>query len=166
VVGPRDVVVAGAVVPAALTVYDKIDSVRVLPQAGLARVGGAVFPKMYQQFEAVAFTNGPDGQPNTADDFNLGAVEATWAMEEYAATFGDDDTKYVGSIDAAGMFTPNVDGPNPQRSGQRNNVGDVWVIANVAPEPARGIASPIRARGHLVVSVPVYMRWMGSETGQ
>ena len=169
--GPRDILVAGAHAPAALTVYDKVDAIRVLPQAGLARIGGIVFPKQYQQFEAVAFHNGPDDTPNTADDWNLGAVDAAWSMEEYAATFDDTDVKYVGTIDAGGLFTPNVDGPNPERKLSeadqfgRNNIGDVWIVARVAPDPARGIAAPIRARAQLVVAPPVYVNWLASGTG-
>jgi quinohemoprotein amine dehydrogenase len=170
--GPRDLLVAGAHAPAALVVYDKVDGVRVLPQAGLARVGGVVFPKQYQQFEAVAFHNGPDKMPNTDDDWSLGIVDATWSMEEYAATFDDTDVQYVGTIDAAGLFTPNVDGPNPERKMSdadqfgRNNVGDVWIVASVAADPARGIAAPVRARSQLVVSVPVYVNWLQSGVGQ
>ena len=74
-IGARDVSVAGAVKPAALVVYDKIDGIKVLPQAGMARVGGDVFPKQLQQFEAVGINNGPDGKPDTADDLNLGLVD-------------------------------------------------------------------------------------------
>jgi quinohemoprotein amine dehydrogenase len=170
--GPRDLLVAGAHAPAALVVYDKVDAVRVLPQAGLARVGGVVFPKQYQQFEAIAFHNGPDKTANTDDDWNLGMVNATWSMEEYAATFDDTDVKYVGTIDASGLFTPNADGPNPERRLSeadqfgRNNVGDVWIVANVAADPAGGIAAPVRARSQLVVSVPLYINWMSSGVGQ
>jgi quinohemoprotein amine dehydrogenase len=170
--GPRDLLIAGAHLPAALVVYDKVDTLRVLPQAGLARVGGAVFPKQYQQFEAVAFHNGPDKQPDTGDDWNLGAVDATWAMEEYAVTFDDDDIKFVGTIDKSGLFTPNLDGPNPARTfggpneAGRNNIGDVWVVASVAADPARGMAAPLRARAQLVVSPPVYVNWLSSGTGQ
>lgn len=169
--GPRDVTVAGAHHPAALMVYDVVHSVRVTPQAGLARVGGAVFPKGYQQFEAIAFHNGPDGKPGTADDWNLGGVAARWSLEEYAATFDDDDIQFVGAIDDRGLFTPNLDGPNPKRTfggpniAGRNNIGDVWVVANVASDPARGI--PVtKARAQLVVAPPVYVNWMASETGK
>jgi quinohemoprotein amine dehydrogenase len=169
--GPRDLLIAGAHQPAVLVVYDKVDTVRVLPQAGLARVGGAVFPKQYQQFEAVAFHNGPDKTPNTKDDWNLGAVDATWSMEEYAATFDDDDVKFVGAIDKTGLFTPNLDGPNPQRTAGlpqtgRNNIGDVWIVATVPADAAHGIAAPVRARAQLVVSPPVYVNWLASSTGQ
>ena len=163
-IGARDVSVAGAVKPAALVVYDRIDGIKVVPQSGMARVGGAVFPKQLQQFEAVGMHNGPDGKPDTADDLNLGMVDVTWSVEEYTATFGDDDIQFVGAIDAAGLFTPNVDGPNPKRDGNRNNIGDVWVVAELAP--GGGAAKSLRARAHLLVTVPVYMAWFTSEGGR
>jgi quinohemoprotein amine dehydrogenase len=163
-VGPRDLFVAGVASPAALVVYDRIDTIRVQPQANMARVGGVVFPKMLAQFEAVAFSNGPDGKPDTKDDLNLGIVDAAWSLEEYSATLNDEDLKYVGSIDrTTGLFTPNVEGPNPQRPGNANNVGDVWVVATVNAEGGSGAASrPLRARAHLLVTVPLYMRWNAS----
>ena len=152
-IGARDGSVVGTVKPALFVVYDKIDSIKVVPEAGMARVGGAVFPKQLQQFEAVGLNNGPDGKPDTADDLNLGQVDVKWSLEEYPATFNDDDIQYVGVLDQTGLFTPNLDGPNPKRSGNRNNIGDVWVMAELAG------AKPIRARAHLLVTVPVYMNW-------
>jgi quinohemoprotein amine dehydrogenase len=163
-IGPRDLSLAGAVQPAAVVVYDKIDSIKVVPQAGMARVGGAVFPKQLQQFEATGVNNGPDGKPDTPDDLNLGPVDVMWSLEEYTATFADDDVQYVGTIDAHGLFTPSLDGPNPKRDGNRNNIGDVWVIAELAP--GGGAAKPLRARAHLLVTVPVYMAWFTSEGGR
>ena len=56
-------------------VYDKIDAIKVRPQAGMARVGGINFPKQLQQFEAIAYHNGADGKPDTKDDLNLGPVD-------------------------------------------------------------------------------------------
>src|SRR5207253_196671 len=82
-IGVRDVAVAGIVKPSALAVYDKIDGIKVMPQAGMARVGGNVFPKQVQQFEAVGINYGPDGKPDTADDLNLGIVPVKWSVEEY-----------------------------------------------------------------------------------
>jgi quinohemoprotein amine dehydrogenase len=158
--GPRDVSVAGAIKPAAVTVFNHIDGIKILPRAGMARVGGGVFPKQLQQFEAVAFHNGPDGKPNTKDDLSLGPVDVAWKLEEYTATFGDDDLAFVGSIDpSTGLFTPNIDGPNPKRSGERNNVGDVWVVGELAPNAALGTTKPMRARAHLLVTVPIYRGW-------
>jgi quinohemoprotein amine dehydrogenase len=161
--GPRDVAIGGVVRPSAFVVYEKVDGIRVMPRAGMARVGGVVFPKGLQQFEAMAFANGPDGKPDTADDWPLGVVDARWALEEFTATFGDDDLKFVGTIDQTGLFVPGADGPNPERSGNRNNIGDVWVVADYAPD---GVSEPIRARAHLLVAPPVYMRWMSSEVGK
>lgn len=157
-VGPRDVMVAGAVRPSALVVYTKIDGITVRPNTGLARVGGVVFPKQFAQFEAVGFANGADGRPGTSDDLLLGPVDARWSLEEYTSTFDDDDLRFSGAIDATGMFTPAADGPNPERSGNRNNVGDLWVVAQHTPP---GATAPLKARGFLLVSVPVYMRWYG-----
>ncbi|HZT78524.1 MAG TPA: quinohemoprotein amine dehydrogenase subunit alpha [Vicinamibacterales bacterium] len=157
-IGARDLSVAGTVKPAALVVYDKVDGIKVLPQAGMARVGGNVFPKQLAQFEAIGINNGPDGKPDTDDDLNLGLVDVKWSIEEYTATFADDDAQFVGSIDQHGLFTPNVDGPNPKRSGNRNNVGDVWVVADYEG------AKPIRARAHLLVTVPLYMNWFSEES--
>ncbi|HEX3645503.1 MAG TPA: quinohemoprotein amine dehydrogenase subunit alpha, partial [Vicinamibacterales bacterium] len=165
-IGARNVSVGGVVKAAALVVYDKIDGIKVLPQAGMARVGGNVFPKQLQQFEAVGVNNGPDGKPDTADDLILGLVPVKWSVEEYTATFGDDDAQFVGTLDANGLFTPNVDGPNPKRSGNRNNVGDVWVVAELASADARQPGRILRARAQLLVTVPLYMAWFESESGK
>ncbi len=122
----------------------------------------------YQQFEAWAYHDGPDGQSNTDDDLALGPVDAAWSLEEYSATFVDDDIDFVGSIDAAGLFTPAADGVNleradPNGSNARNNVGDVWVVATYTPD---GVDEPLRARAHLLVTVPLYMRWEPRPTAQ
>jgi quinohemoprotein amine dehydrogenase len=155
-IGARDLVAAGIVSRSAIAVYDKVDYIKVSPAWNMARVGGVVFPKMLARFEAIGWSRGPDGKPDTKDDINLGRVDATWTIEEYTATFDDDDVKFVGEIDPSrGVFTPALDGPNPQRSGNRNNVGDVWVVATHKPTDA----PPLRARAHLVVTVPLYMRW-------
>jgi quinohemoprotein amine dehydrogenase len=164
-VGPRDVFVAGsrASGPA---IYDSVDALKVTPAWAMARVGGVAFPKALAQFEARAFDNGPDNRPDTPDDIDIGLVPATWSLEEFAATYDDDDLKFVGQIDTkTGLFTPNVDGPNPSRRGSRNNIGDVYAVATYTPEagdlPAAkaATAKPLRARAHLLVTVPLYMRW-------
>ena len=148
--------------PAAVTVYDKVDALRVAPAWNMARIGGVVFPKQFAAFDAWAYNNGADKKPNTADDLKLDAVDVAWSVEEYKATFDDDDIKFVGAIDAAsGLFTPNVDGPNPQRKGERNNIGDVWVVASYTPPgaaaPMQGALAPagraaalhqVRSHGH------------------
>jgi quinohemoprotein amine dehydrogenase len=157
--GSRDVFVAGRSRKAAITVYGSLDAISVTPRAGMARVGGANFQPGLQQFEARGVSYGADGKPDTVDDLNLGIIDAAWSLEELPATFKDDDTKFVGTIDKNGLFTPNVDGPNPARSGNRDNVGDVWVVASIAADEHLGARKPLRARAHLLVTVPLYMKW-------
>jgi quinohemoprotein amine dehydrogenase len=161
-VGPRDLTVSGAARLGALAIYDKVDGVKVRPRTGLARVGGDPHPKQFQQFEAVAFSNGLDGKADTADDLMLGMVDVTWSLEEYSATFVEDDIKFVGTISQTGFFTPNMEGPNPERSGNRNNIGDVYVVADYTP--AGGTA--LRGRAHLLVTAPLYMDWSSTEVGR
>lgn len=154
-VGRRDLFAQGHIVPGALAIHDGVDRIAVTPLTGMARVGGAAFPKGYETFEAIGYDNGPDGRPDTEDDLELGRVDASWHVEEYAAVYGDEDIDYVGDIRQDGVFEPALDGPNPDRAGNRNNIGDVWVVAT----HERTGAEPLTARAHLIVTVPLYMRF-------
>lgn len=156
-IGARDLFVAGASLRGGAVVYDQVSRIKVTPTSGLARVGGVVFPKQLQPFEAVAYHDGADGRPDTADDLELGPVPVQWSLEEYGVTYDDDDIRWVGTLDQNGLFTPAVDGPNPLRSGDRNNIGDVWVVATYQPDGP--LARPIRARALLIVTVPLYLRF-------
>ncbi len=155
--GARDLVLDQTAVAGALTVYDQVHRIAVTPRAGMARIGGVRFPKQFQQFEARAWHDGPDGEPATDDDLDLGMVDARWSIEEYAVTIGDDDIRYVGAIEPGGRFVPAVDGPNVERSGSRNNVGDVWVVATWPADAGDG--DGLTGRAHLLVTVPLYLRW-------
>jgi quinohemoprotein amine dehydrogenase len=156
-IGKRDLYAGGAPLRDAAVVYDKIDRIKVIPNAGLARIGGVVFPKQLQQFDAIAYYNGPDGKSDTDDDLEIGRVNATWGLEEYGVTYDDDDVKFVGAVSPTGLFTPNLDGPNPARSSSRNNVGDVWVTATykLPGTPAK----TLKARALLIVTVPLYVKF-------
>lgn len=165
-IGPRDLSLSGATKLAALVVYARADGIKVVPQAGMARVGGVAFPARPEQFEARAYSHGLDGKPGGGDDLDLGLVEARWSLEEYTATFKDDDLQFVGELGPTGLFTPNLDGPNPKRSGNRNNIGDVWVVASHTPAGTDPSAKPLRARAHLLVTVPIYMDWGPKEVGR
>lgn len=160
--GYRDAVVRGRSARRVLAVFDRIDYLRVLPESGMARLGGdpGPHPKGYQQFDAVAFNNGPDKTPGTADDIELGAVPVRWALEEYQSTLNDDDVRFVGNIDQNGFFTPNIEGPNPERRGNANNYGDVNVVATYSGE---GAERPVQARGRLIVTIPLYVIWEQQE---
>jgi len=165
-VGVHDVTVGSAVLPAGLPVYKKIDYLKVTPETAIGRLGGSAhFPKGYDQFDAWGFDNGPDGKPYTADDVKVGLVDASWSIEEFQTTFYDDDTKYVGTLSQSALFTPNLDGPNPARSNNRNNYGDVWVVAKAKTEKdANG--DPLIGKAYLVVAVPAYKKWDQPEVSQ
>jgi quinohemoprotein amine dehydrogenase len=53
------------------------------------------------------------------------------------------------------LFTPNLDGPNPKRRNNADNVGDVWVVATYKTPDGK----TLRARALLIVTVPIYMRF-------
>jgi quinohemoprotein amine dehydrogenase len=164
--GPRDLSFGGSSISTPVVVYTKLDNVKVVPVAGLARVGGVRFPNRPEQFEARGVSYGADGKPNTPDDLDLGPVNVRWSLEEYTATFRDDDIQFVGEIAPSGLFTPNVEGPNPKRSGNRNNIGDVWVVATYSGTGADAPPKPLKARAHLLVTVPLYMDWDSREVGR
>ncbi len=154
-IGARDLFAHGTLVENALVVHDGVDRIEVTPKTGMARTGGEAFPKGYQTFDAIGYDNGPDGEANTDDDLKLGRVPVTWHLEEYSAIYGDDDIDFVGRIRPDGVFEPAADGPNPNRTGNRNNIGDVWVVAT----HQRVNGAPLTARAHHIVTVPLYMRF-------
>jgi quinohemoprotein amine dehydrogenase len=156
--GKRDLVIRRAVGPQLVAVYDRIDYLKVTPEAAIARLGGITHPKGLQQFECIAWHNGADGKPNTPDDIQLGAVDAEWSLEEFLAIYGDDDKDFVGTLSPAGLFTPNVEGPNPKRKFSRNNYGDVWVVATYKGATDKA-GRPLSGKAHLVVTVPLYAKW-------
>jgi quinohemoprotein amine dehydrogenase len=158
--GVRDISMGRSTAERAVAVYDKVAYIKAFPDANMARLGGVVAAKQFAQFEAIAYAAGADGKPQTADDVALGPVPARWAMSEFVSTPDDDDVKFVGAISEAGLFTPNVEGPNPERKKQANNYptnnwGDVWIEATY---DAQGGAA-LKARSYLVVTIPVYVRY-------
>ncbi|GAB4356293.1 MAG: hypothetical protein OHK0021_00590 [Bryobacter sp.] len=168
VFGPRDLAVKRTVLPKALAVYDTVDYIKASTDTAIARLGGTTHPKGYAQFVAHGFHRGLDGKVNTADDIALGPLEAQWSLEEYFAVYGDDDVKFVGQMDARGYFTPNVEGPNPQRKFSRNNYGDVWAVATYrgADAAVQKDGKPLTAKCYFIVTVPQYMRWDQPEVAQ
>ncbi len=159
ILGRRDVAVGRAVLPNATAVYDKVDYIKVLPRTSIARLGGgSAHPKGYEQFEVMAYSHGPDGKDNTADDFEIGPVAVDWSVEEFHEMFGDNDKEFVGSLSQTGLFTPALDGPNPQRQQMRNNYGTVWVVATSKSDKDKD-GKPLTAKSYLVVSPPLFIIW-------
>jgi quinohemoprotein amine dehydrogenase len=167
VVGLRDVVIGPSTATEAISVYDKIAYIEVAPETGISRLGGVKYPKEYAQFEAVAWAAGPDGKPGTDDDVYVGAVPTQWTLEEFAATPDDDDTKFVGTLNDSGFFTPNVEGINPARKKQTNNhpsnnFGDVWVVATYKTPDGK----EFKSKAYLVVTIPNYTLYDQPEVAQ
>lgn len=156
--GKRDVAFRRSVLPNAVAVYDRVDYIKVTPEAGLGHLGSDVHPKGYQQFEAIAFSRGADGKQHTADDVDLGPIDVTWSVEEFQSVFGDDDKGFIGQLSPNALFTPASDGPNPERKFSRNNYGDVWVVATSKTEKEKD-GRPMTGKGYLVVTVPTYIKW-------
>lgn len=207
--GVRTVALRSDPAGADVTLYDTVDYIRIRPIQGLARTGGVKHPRQIERFEAVAMHRGKDEKPFTADDVDLFQVRPRWGLAEFKVRDDDDDIQYVGTIDpATGVFTPNADGPNPQRKWQANNVGDVFVTAEIEldvpvrpappkkdekkPEAGKDDKKPAEkaetapppkpepttelppgplprakktflARGHLIVTVPLFARWNSLE---
>jgi quinohemoprotein amine dehydrogenase len=163
--GKRDIVLGRSVLPNSIAVYDRIDYIQVVPDPAVARLGSDVHPKGFQQFEAVAYQRGADGKPHTADDVELGPIDANWSVEEFYAVYGDDDKDFVGTLSPSGLFTPALDGPNPKRKFSRNNYGDIWVVATAKNEKDAS-GKPLVGKGYLVVTVPMYVQFDQPEVGQ
>ncbi|MBV8732779.1 MAG: quinohemoprotein amine dehydrogenase subunit alpha, partial [Acidobacteriia bacterium] len=143
----------------AIGVYDKVDYIKVVPRTSIARLGGgSAHPKGYEQFEVMAYNRGPDKKDNTVDDFEIGRVDVDWSLEEFHEMFSDDDKEFVGSLSQTGLFTPALDGPNPQRKQMRNNYGTVWVVATAKSDKDKD-GKPLTAKSYLVVSPPLYIIW-------
>lgn len=156
--GFRDVGVGGASGQGLFAVYRDIDSIRVEPPLALARVGGGggPIPKVKAQFRAVAYLNGADGEPGTADDISLGSMPAAWSVENYDdVAESDHDADFAGSIDDKGLFTPGDAGINPARaefSQPTNNAGNLSVVATIIDGERT-----ITGKAHLIVTV---QRWV------
>ncbi|MBV9507835.1 MAG: quinohemoprotein amine dehydrogenase subunit alpha [Acidobacteriia bacterium] len=158
--GKRDIVLGRTVLPSAIAIYDRIDYIKIVPDTGMARLGGASQrQKGYQQFEVMAYNRGIDNKPNTDDDVELGPIDVAWSVEEFFERFDDDDKLFVGSLNpSTGLFTPNIDGPNPERKQSGNNYGNVWVVATAKNEKDR-LGKPLVGKAYLVVAPPLYIIW-------
>jgi quinohemoprotein amine dehydrogenase len=163
--GKRDVALRRSVLESAIAVYDRVDYIKVSPDAAMARLGSERHPKGYQQFEAIGYQRGADGKPHTADDVELGPVDVSWSVEEFYSSYNDDDKEFVGSLSSTGFFTPASDGPNPQRQFSRNNYGNVWAVATAKNEKDKD-GKPLTGKGYLVVTVPAYVIFDQPEVGQ
>jgi len=144
--GKRDVTLRGAALPDGIAIYDRVDYIKVLPESAVVQFGDDEHARSYQQFEAIGYQRGADGQPHTADDVELGPLDATWSLEEFSWSPGGSKPS-VGTLSPTGLFTPASSGP-------RNNY-DLWVIAEATNETNKD-GKPPAGKSYLVVSVPAY----------
>jgi quinohemoprotein amine dehydrogenase len=136
--GRRDISVASARLPSAIAIYDHIDYLRVMPDSAMAAFGNETHVRGFQQFEAIGYQRGPDGRLHTADDLELGPVDAVWSMEVFYETdTSQHDT--VGSVSQSGFFTPATRNPGVNY--------DIWVIAT---------AQEMSGKSYVVVTIPTY----------
>lgn len=146
---------AGKANGATITVYDQIDSIKVIPEFSVARVGGngGSTPKYNAHFQAEAWGKGADGKLGTTDDLRIGYVPAKWHVEPFdEQAKADRDVHFTGRMNAeTGMFTTAAAGPNPERRMSTNNAGNLKVVANVTEEGRQ-----LSADGQLIVTV---QRW-------
>ena len=148
--GSRDVSVGATQGTGLLTVYSKIDAVRVEPDYAIARVGdnGGPLAPVPAQFDAVAYLSGPDGEAGNDDDIRIGSMPAQWSVDNAHEIAADmKDTQYAGNMQADGLFMPAGAGPNPERRYGTNNVGELAVKAAI---------DGVEGSGRLIVTV---QRW-------
>jgi len=128
----RTITVGTARLENALTLFEDVDYLRVTPPFGIARLGDGMTPPITAQFEAIGYTNGPDGVAGTQDDIRIGPLQAEWRVEPHNAVAKElQDVKYAGTLDQSGFFTPAEAGPNRKRKQSRDNVGDLNIVASV-----------------------------------
>jgi len=137
-----------------LTIFDKLDGIRVYPALGRARVScGAAYPPHGVQFVARGVHFGPDGKADTQDDLVLEPVDAKWWLEEEKTREGDDDLKYLKAPVANGLYTPvTTYGPIPSRKQKREGVGLIAVGASVTVE-----GKELKGRSLLAVTEPDFI---------
>jgi quinohemoprotein amine dehydrogenase len=144
--GPRTVSIGSSLLERAVTIYDRVDYLKVTPESSLATFSSDVYSRGVQQFEALGVHRGADGRPHTADDVELGLVPVAWSMEVFYET---DPSKHerVGALSPTGLFMPAAVSPGTNF--------DVWIVAT-----ARGLTGqdgkPLVGKAYLVVTVPTY----------
>ena len=113
----------------------------------MARVGGINFPKQYQQFEAIAYSNGADGKPDTKDDIELGPStwSGAWKSTPRLSTMMIRSTSERWTT--MDCLRPTWTGRIRKRRNHADNYGDVWVVASYTlPD---GIKMPASGRGRI-----------------
>jgi len=129
--GPQELTINNVSGKEVVTIYDKIEGIKLFPLLGRARVScGPAYPPQGVQYVARGIHFGPDKQPDTADDFLLEPVAVRWWLEEEKTGEKDDDLKYLKAPIPNGCYTPfTTYGPIEERYQHREGVGLIAVGA-------------------------------------
>ena len=130
--------------PVPVTLAPRIDSIKITPELGRARIdGGKNFPPEGVQFEALAF----------AGDLLLGPVPARFSLSAQHKRANDDDLFWVGTITSQGKQIPSGSiAPNPTREFHKESTG----LVNVEAQYQRG-EQRYTAKAQLAVTLPDFV---------
>ena len=153
-IGPAGLNVKGVSCDESVIVYNKLDGIKIFPVLGRARVSsGAAYPPHGVQFVARGVNFGADGQPDTADDLILDAVDAQWWLEEEKTRDNDDDLKYLKTSVFNALYTPiTTYGPIVSRFQRREGVGLIAIGASYSED-----GREFKGRSLLGVTVPDFI---------
>ena len=143
-----------------ITVYDRLDGIKIFPELGRARVSsGAAYPPQGVQFVARGMNYGPDGKPGTEDDLILEPVNANWWLEEentanpQLGRETDEDLKFLQAPITNGLYTPvTTYAPIAERPQNREGVGLIAVGAAYSED-----GQEFKDRAKLAVTVPDFV---------
>ena len=152
--GPAELSVKDVACDESVVVYNKLDGIKIFPVLGRARVSsGAAYPPHGVQFVARGVNFGLDGQPDTADDLILEAVDAKWWLEEEKTRDSDDDLKYLQTSVINGLYTPiTTYGPIETRVQRREGIGLIAIGASFSND-----GQEFKGRSLLGVTVPDFI---------
>jgi quinohemoprotein amine dehydrogenase len=144
--GKRDVRLEKSALKDALSIYDRVDYIKVTPESSLAAFGAQNYARGFGQYEAIGYQRGPDGKLHTDDDLELGTVDVRWSVEVFYAVDSSGNDK-IGRVSPAGLFFPAAESPGINY--------DIWVIATATHETNKE-GQPLVGKGYVVVTVPEY----------
>lgn len=137
-----------------IKIFDKIDSVKIFPAIGRARVSsGAAYPPHGVQFVVYGMHFGKDGKPDTDDDLMLEPLDAKWLLEEEKTRENDDDLKYLDIPVTNGLYTPvTTYAPIEERYLRREGTGLIAIGASYTDGDRE-----LKGRALLAVTVPDFI---------
>ena len=161
--GPRDVSSSPARVSAggaSAVLRQAIDGIKVTPQAGHgARRRRGVSRSSCSSSRRSRSPTDRTASRTRPTTCSSASVDVKWSLEEYTATFDDDDLKFVGTLDPDRAVHAERRRPESRSAAASATTSATSGSSPSSRRTGAGLAKPLRARAHLLVTVPVYMRW-------